>query len=164
MPHVTRQVGQHRGDVVAGGHPSVDIGVGEVMPEIVGSWLLAGHGPRQPGLVPDAAEYLPDCCRADLVSGGRDEERVARGKMRSRGPVTRVEDLDDLISQRQPTAATAFGPDDVDVPGIEVDLTGLQGTGSAGPQPARVHQGEEPDRLPSPRARRLKLRQRRTTR
>ena len=43
------------------------------------------------------------------------------------------EDLDDLISQRQPAAAMAFGPDDVDVPGIEVDLTGLQGTGFAGP-------------------------------
>jgi hypothetical protein len=48
------------------------------MPEIVGSWLLTGHGPRQPGLVPDAAEYLPDCCRADLVAGSGNEERATR--------------------------------------------------------------------------------------
>ena len=125
------------------------------MPEIVGSWLLAGHRLGQPGLVPDAAEYLPDCCGADLIAGSGDEKRAARGEMRSRGSVARVEDLDDLISQRQPAAAMAFGPDDVDVPGIEVDLTGLQGAGFAGPQPARVHQGEERDRLPSPRAWRL---------
>ena len=114
----------------------MDVGVGEVMPEIVGPWLLAGHGPGQPGLVPDAAEHLPDCCRADLVAGSGDEKRAAREEMRSRGPVARVEDLDDLISQRQPAAAMAFGPDDVDVPGVEVDLSGLQGAGFAGPQPA----------------------------
>ena len=58
------------------------------------------------------------------------------GEMRSRDPVTGVENLDDLISQRQPAAVMGFGPDDVDMGGIEVDLTGPQGTGLAGPQPA----------------------------
>ena len=89
------------------------------MPEVVGSWLLAGHGPGQPGLVPDAAEHLPDCRGGDLVAGGGDEERAPRGpNCAARGPVAGVEDLDDLIGQRQPAAAVAFGPDDVDVPGI----------------------------------------------
>src|ERR1700682_4276449 len=135
VTHVTRQVGQHRGDVVAAGHPSMDVGVGEMMPEVVGSGLLAGHGPGQCGLVPDAAEYLPDCRRADLVAGSGDEERAARGEVRSRGPVARVEDRADLTGQREPAAAMALGPDDVDMPGIEVDLSGLQGTSFAGPQP-----------------------------
>ncbi len=127
------------------------------MPEIVWPWLLASHGPGQRGLVPDAAEYLPDCCRADLVAGSGDEKRAARGEMRARCSVARVEDLDDLVGQRQPAAAMALGPDDVDMPGIEVDLSGLQSAGFAGPQPARVHQGEERDCLPSPRAWRLYL-------
>ena len=55
--------------------------------------------------------------------------------MRSRGSVARVEDLDDLISQRRPAAAMSFGPDDVDVPAIQIDLIGLQGAGFTGPQP-----------------------------
>ena len=75
--------------------------------------------------------------------------------MRSRGPVARVEDFDHLTGQRQSADAISCGPDDVDVPGIEVDLLGLQGAGFTGPQPARMHQREERDRLPSPRARRL---------
>ena len=103
------------------------------MPEIVGSWLLAGHGPGQPGLVPDAAEHLPDSCRGDLVAGGGDEKRPSRGEVRSRGSVAGVEDLNDLSGQWQSAAAIAFGPDDVDVPGIEVDLPGLQGAAFTGP-------------------------------
>ena len=110
----------HRGDVVAG-HPSVDVGAGEGMPEISGSWPLTGHGLGLCGLVPDGGEYLPDCCRAGQVAGSGDQGRATRGEMRSRGPVAGVEGLDDLISRRQPAAAIAFGPDDVDVPGIGVE-------------------------------------------
>lgn len=53
--------------------------------------------------------------------------------------------------------AIAFGPDDVDVPGIQIGLPGLQGAGLAGPPPARMHQREERDRLPSPRGLHLQL-------
>ena len=56
--------------------------------------------------------------------------------MRSRGPFARVEDLDDLISERQPAAAMSLDQMMLDVPGIEVDLTGLQ-TRSAGSQRAQ---------------------------
>jgi hypothetical protein len=43
------------------------------------------------------------------------------------------------------------------MPGIEVDLPGLHGAGFTGPEPARVHQREERDRLPSPRGLHLDL-------
>jgi hypothetical protein len=45
----------------------------------------------------------------------------------SRCSVAGIEDLNDLSGQWQSAAAIAFGPDDIDVPGIEVDLPGLQG-------------------------------------
>ena len=66
-------------------------------------------------------------------------------------PITGVEDLDDLVGQGQSAAAIAFGPDDVDVPVVEVDLIGLQGADLAGAEPAGVHQREERGRLPPPR-------------
>jgi len=75
----------------------VDVGVGEVVPEVVWSWLLAGHGPGQCGLIPDAAEYFPDCGGSDLVTGGRDKKCVTPGELGTRGPIAGVEDLDDLI-------------------------------------------------------------------
>jgi hypothetical protein len=52
-------------------------------------------------------------------------KNVRREVKCARGPVAGVEDLDDLTGQRQSAAAIAFGPDDVDVPVIEVDLPGL---------------------------------------
>ena len=100
---------------------------------------------------------FPTAARGDLVTGGRDEKCAPRGERGTRDPIAGVEDLDDLTGQRQSATAVAFGPDDVDVPGIQIDLTGLQGAGFAGPQPARMHQREERDRLPSPRRLHLQL-------
>jgi hypothetical protein len=100
---------------------------------------------------------FPTVAAVDLVTGGRDEKRVPRGEVGARGPIARIEDLDDLTGQRQSATAVAFGPDDVDVPGIQIDLPGLQGAGFAGPQPARMHQREERDCLPSPRGLHLQL-------
>jgi len=74
--------------------------------------------------------------------------------------VTRVEDPRDLGCDRQPAAAVSLRPDDVNVPVLQVHLTGLQGAGLTGPQPARVHQREECRRLPSPRRAGLQPRRR----
>ena len=63
------------------------------------------------------------------------------------------EDLDDLTGQGQPAGAVAFGPDDIDVtrPSRSTCPILPEPTDLAGPQPTRVHQREERDRLPSPR-------------
>ena len=123
-----------------------------MVPEVVGPRLLAAGRPGQPGLVPDPGEHRSDRCRGDLVAGGGDEERRPRGELCAR----------DARSQaaRTPTTWAVTGslrlrfPLDQTMsmcPASQVDLPGLQGAGLTGPQPARVHQREERDRLPSPR-------------
>ena len=62
------------------------------MPEIVGSWLLTGHGPGQPGLVPDPGKYLSGRGPGDLVAGGGDEEVRPAGEPCAGLLVARVED------------------------------------------------------------------------
>jgi hypothetical protein len=76
VPHVSGQVGQHRGDVCALPGPPFDVGVGEVVAEVVRSRLPATRRSWDTGLVPDAVEHLPDGRGGDLVAGRGDEERA----------------------------------------------------------------------------------------
>ena len=57
----------------------------------------------------------------------------------------------DVAGDRQPAAAVTFGPHHVDVLSGQVDMSGQQTAGLAGPEPARVHQQEERHGLPPPR-------------
>ena len=152
MPHVARQVGQHRGDVDTVGHPPFDVGVREVMAKVIRSWLLASGGSSQSCVVPDAVEHLPDCGGGDGVAGRRDEEGVpGRPEMFGRLLLACGQDPDDLAGQGQPSAAVAFGGHDVEVPVAQVHVLAQQGTGFSGAKPAGVHQREERRRLPPPR-------------
>jgi hypothetical protein len=140
--------------------PPLDARVGEVVAEIVGHWLPASQRPGEPGLVPDPGEHRSGRARADLAAGAGDEEIRPAGEPCAGLLVARVEDPRDLGRDRQPAAAVSLRPDDVNVPVLQVCLTGLQGAGLTGPQPARVHQREERRRLPSPRRAGLQPRRR----
>lgn len=127
------------------------------MPEVVGPWLLPADRPRQPGLVPDAVEQLPDGRSGDLVFGGRDEEPLpGRAELLARCLIAGGQDLDNLTRQGQPAAAVALGPQHVDAPLTQVDAIGAEQAGLPCPQTTRMHQGEKRDRLPPPRVVRVK--------
>ena len=109
MPHVAGQVGQHRGDVLALCHPPLDVGVGEVVPEVIGPRLLAARQSRQPGLVPDAVEHLSDRRGRDLVAGGGDEEPLAGHTELFAGYLLACsQDFDDVAAQGQTSTAASL--------------------------------------------------------
>src|SRR4051795_9910656 len=58
-PHVSGQVGQHRGTLLPFLAPPFDVGVGEVVAEAVRSRPLASRRSGETGLVPDTVEHLP---------------------------------------------------------------------------------------------------------
>ncbi len=118
VSHVTGQVGQHRGDIPALGHPPFDVGVREVMPEVIRPGTWPAGVPWQCGLVPDPVEDHPDRRGADLGAGRRDEERSTAPEVCPRHLVTGPQDCHDLAGQREPATAVALGGDDVQVPTV----------------------------------------------
>ncbi|KJF15713.1 hypothetical protein AXFE_34430 [Acidithrix ferrooxidans] len=123
MPHIARQIWQHSGDVLSLSHPFFDVGVGEMMPEVIWSRLLATCRSLQCGLIPDAVEYCSDRCSCHLDAITRDKECLAgRAKVLFRYPFARGENLNDFAGQGEPPTAVALRPQDVDVAVMEVDM------------------------------------------
>lgn len=55
--HIAGQVGQHRIDVGALGHPAFDVRIGEMMSERVRCWPLPRRGLWQSSIGPDLVEH-----------------------------------------------------------------------------------------------------------
>src|SRR5699024_6441927 len=141
-----------RANVLAVVSPALNIGVGNMMPKIIGVGRSGPCWARQSSLVPDRMEPHPNSGGIDWVSRFGNKKCLSIStELLICTPVTGCQQVDEFVGDRESPAAVVFGSNNIQGACSPVDVCGFQVADFSGAQPATVHQPEKRGGLPLPR-------------